>query len=486
MTSKNKNVSKDANVIPPLALHPTIFIIMGITGDLASRKLLPALLALYSKRLLPPRFAVVGFSRRLFTREEFREFIRTRLNIKPGQFKEEDIKHFLDHIIYEQGLFDQPESYLRLATKLKSIDDRWGQCSNKLFHLSVPPNLYEGILKHVSSSGLSKPCSDNIGWTRILIEKPFGNDIYTARSLDQLLAKLFKEEQIFRIDHYLAKESLQNILAFRFSNSMFEPLWNSDFIDRVHIKLFEKNGVENRGAFYDPIGALKDVGQNHMLMMVALMAMDRPKTFDSSLIRYERSRILKNLEEIPGRLLANRITRGQYIGYTNELGVAKDSKTETYFRLETYIKGSRWKKVPFYIESGKCFAESKTEVDIYFKRISESRGNKVDIHNPEKQNILTFRIQPDEGIKIRFFVKTPGYGLETEAKTLKFKYADVPSFNIIPNDYERLIHDAFIGDQTLFASTDEIMASWKFITPIVEKWGKVPLKKYPKGVKEIE
>jgi len=465
-----------------LALNPTIFVIIGITGDLASRKLLPALLALYSKKLLPPRFAVVGFSRRPFNREEFREFIRERLNVRPGQFKEEDIKHFLDHLSYEQGFFDQSESYVRLMGKLKAIDDRWGQCSNKLFHLSVPPNLYEGILRHVSLSGLSKPCAKGIGWTRILIEKPFGNDIEMARTLDKLLAKLFQEEQIFRIDHYLAKEVLQNILAFRFSNSIFEPLWRSEFIDKVHIKLFERTGMEGRGAFYDPIGALKDVGQNHMLMMLAFIAMDRPASMLSEDIRMERAKVLNKLEKLGGGKLPERVIRGQYNGYTIEPGVAPSSHTETYIRLEARIDIPRWKNVPFYLESGKAFAETKTEIDVYFKNLDSKKA----IHDPEKQNILTFRIQPDEGIKIRFFVKTPGYDFKTESKTLKFRYSDVTSFNIISNDYERLIHDAFLGDQTLFASTPEIMASWKFITSILENWEKLPLKKYDRGVKEIE
>jgi len=205
----------------PTALQPTIFIIFGITGDLAARKLLPALLGLYTKKMLPKRFAVIGITRRSFSREEFRESIRSHMHVKQGQFKEEDIKHFLDHFSYEQGMFDDPVLYTKLATSIKAIDDRWGQCSNKLFHLSVPPSLYEGILKNVAASELNIPCADGAGWTRILIEKPFGNDTHTAQALDKLLGKLFDEEQIFRIDHYLAKESLQNIMAFRFANSLF-------------------------------------------------------------------------------------------------------------------------------------------------------------------------------------------------------------------------------------------------------------------------
>jgi len=457
-------------------MYPTIFVIFGVTGDLAARKLLPALLSLYSKKLLPTRFNIIGFSRRPFSREEFRDLIRGRLNVRPGEFKEEDIKHFLDHISYEQGLFDEKGAYDRLAAHIKEIDARWGQCSNKLFHLSVPPSLYEGILGNLSGSGLTKPCADETGWTRILIEKPFGRDLENAKALDKLLGKLFREEQIFRIDHYLAKESLQNILAFRFSNSLFEPIWRREFIDKIHIKLFEAGGVGERGDSYDPLGALKDVGQNHMLMMLAAVAMDRPKSFTAPLIREERTKVLSKLI-VSNEAAKVRAIRGQYKGYTSEPGVPAKSVTETYFRLKAFVNSSRWKKVSIYLESGKALAESKTEIDVYFK------GGK----NENEQNILTFRIQPDEGIKIKFFVKTPGYEFRIEPKTLKFKYADQAStvWQDIPNDYERLLHDAFIGDQTLFSSTKEILASWKFITAAMKGWSELPLVQYEKGAGQV-
>jgi glucose-6-phosphate 1-dehydrogenase len=458
------------------ALHPTIFVIFGITGDLASRKLLPALLTLYSKNLLPNRFEIIGFSRRYMSREEFRDYIRSRLNIRPGQFKEEDIKHFLDHMTYEQGLFDAKPAYDALAVRMNGIDDRWGQCSNKLFHLSVPPNLYEVILNSLSRSGLTEPCADETGWTRILIEKPFGNDIQTAKKLDSLLAELFEEKQIFRIDHYLAKEALQNIIAFRFSNSIFEPLWNNEHIDKVHIKLFEQVGIEGRGSFFDPLGSLRDVGQNHILMMLSLIAMNRPRSLDAEDVRHQRALALKDLKPIRPKDMKGFVVKGQYDGYTHEKGVAVTSKTETYFRIESYVNSARWKGVPFFLESGKALAETKTEIDVYFKDDPET-GN---------QNILTFRIQPDESIRIKFFVKTPGYEFRTESKTLKFKYSDVSSFLVMPNDYERLIHDAFNGDQTLFSSTEEIMASWKYITPIVENLSSIPLSRYDKGARDID
>ncbi|MBI5126639.1 MAG: glucose-6-phosphate dehydrogenase [Candidatus Taylorbacteria bacterium] len=450
---------------------PTIFVIFGITGDLAGRKLLPALLNLYVKKVLPQKFAIVGFSRRNFTREEFRQYIRDNINIKPGQFKEEDVKHFLDHMSYEQGLFDTPESYHRLAEKLQSIDESFKQCSNKLFHLSVPPTLYEGILENLSSSGLTIPCGGDLGWTRVLIEKPFGNDIETAKKLDKRIGDLFSEEQIFRIDHYLAKEALQNVLAFRFANTLFEPLWNRHHVDKVHIKLLEKIDIEDRGEFYDKVGALKDVGQNHVLQMLALVAMESPEEFDAEHIRKERAKVLKHLMPITSKNINDLAVRGQYEGYLHEKGVRPESQTETYFRLETYIENARWKDVPFFLESGKALSESKAEIDIYFKNENEE----------ERQNILTFRIQPDEGIKIRFWVKTPGFGLQVEPKTLKFKYSDFDSLSTLPDAYEKVLFDAFVGDQTLFTSTDEVVHAWKFISPIVELWNHVPMTRYKKG-----
>jgi glucose-6-phosphate 1-dehydrogenase len=407
-------------------------------------------------------------------------------NLKHLTFNEEDIKHFLDHMTYEQGYFDSPIAYSRLADRLKKIDDAWGQCSNKLFHLSVPPNLYEGILKELANSGLTVPCDDLSGWTRVLIEKPFGNDIETAKSLDKLLGKLFKEEQIFRIDHYLAKEALQNIIAFRFTNPIFEALWSNEYIDKVHIKLYEKIGLEGRGAFYDPIGAIKDVGQNHMLQMLALVAMDQPKSMKSVDIRKERFKILSSLKKLTAKQVSNNLIRAQYNGYLNEKGVGQQSRTETYFLLNVKIDNKRWNGVPFYLENGKALSETKTEIDIYFKAGNiYKKGKKTKAGDVNEQNILTFRIQPDEGIKIKFFVKTPGYGFDTEPKTLKFKYSDVANFSVIKNDYERLINDAFIGDQTLFASTGEIMASWEYVTPILQNLDKVPLNIYEKGASEV-
>lgn len=391
------------------------------------------------------------------------------MKVSPGEYHEEDIKHFLDHMYYEQGLFDTPSSYANLSMRLKILDDGFHQCSNKLFHLAVAPSFYETILEHLSKSGLTIPCVGEEGWTRVLVEKPFGNNIETARKLDKRLGELFDEKQIFRIDHYLAKEALQNILAFRFSNTIFEPLWNSQHIEAVHIKLMEKSGIDGRGGFYDDVGALKDVGQNHILQMLALIAMEPPGKLDASSIRRQRAKLLAKIKPLNVKKLSEVAVRGQYEGYSGEKGVKRNSQTETYFRLETYIDSPRWKNVPFYLESGKAMSESKSEINIYFKS------------DTENQNILTFRIQPDEGIKIKFFVKTPGFGMKVEPKTMKFKYSDSPAFQELPDAYERVLYDAITGDQTLFTSTDEVLSAWKFITSVLDAWNRLPLMTYKKG-----
>ncbi|MEI6057882.1 MAG: glucose-6-phosphate dehydrogenase [bacterium] len=490
---------------PTNPTSPTIFVIIGITGDLAQRKLLPALLSLYVKKLLPQKFAVVGFSRRHFSREEFRMHIRENMHVRPGQYREEEIKHFLDHMSYEQGFFDNESSYHLLAQRLATIDEGFHQCSNKLFHLAVSPSFYEIILDHLAKSGLTVPCDDNLGWTRVLVEKPFGNDVETAEKLDAKLAKLFKEEQIFRIDHYLAKEALQNILSFRFANTLFEPLWNRVNIDKVHIKLLEKADVEGRGTFYDSVGALKDVGQNHLLQMLALVAMEKPRVLDASGIRKERAKILAALRPITKKTVNKLALRAQYEGYSKEPGVKAGSQTETYFRLEAQINNSRWKNVPFFLESGKAMAESRCEINVYFKsthhktRFSMLGGGTAPVTTTvgnsvlDRQNVLTFKIQPDEGIKIRFWVKKPGFTMDVEPKMLKFKYLEAGSADPLPDAYEHVLYDAILGDQTLFTSTPEVLAAWKFITPIVAAWHTTaqastfatPLTLYKKGSKEV-
>lgn len=459
---------------------PTTIVIFGVTGDLSRRKLLPALFDLYSQGQLPEQFCVLGFSRSEMSDESFRALVRGIIEKKGYRHTPEKLDAFLALMHYAPGHFEEDDAYRRLGERLISLDEAVsGGCSNKLFYLAVPPEFYEGIFYQLANSGLTIPCGGAKGWTRVLVEKPFGKDLHTAQALDELLGKLFREEQIFRIDHYLAKEAMQNMLAFRFSNILFEPIWNSTYIERVAITLSEKEGIEGRGNFYDGVGALRDVGQNHLLQMLALVAMENPGALDAASIRSARARVLQELRPISADDITNAsLVRGQYAGYTKELRVAPDSATETYFRMRVSVENHRWKGVPFVLESGKRLAEKKTEVRVYFKKAACLCPPDLERHH---QNMLIFRIQPDEGITVVFWAKKPGFAMELESKTLSFLYKETSGTNLLPDAYERILYDCIRGDQTLFTSTEEVHASWKFITPILDQWQKLPLHVYETG-----
>lgn len=454
---------------------PTVIVIFGVTGDLASTRLIPALVDLYRRDLLPERFGVVGFARRPFSREDFRDHMATILKNKKKAITKK-IEKFFDRVTYVSGDFHDDDSYQRVSQTLSSIDEKFGMCSNKLFYLAVPPGMYEGIFKRLASSGLTIPCGGDEGWTRVLVEKPFGRDIKTAAHLDKMLGELFKEEQIFRIDHYLAKETMQNILAFRFSNALFEPIWNKDYIERVEIRFLETRGIEKRGELFDSVGNLRDVGQNHVLQMLAVVAMERPHKEGISSIRTERAKALEELASLSASEIQKKVIRAQYVGFTEEKNISPNSQTETYFKVEARIENERWRGVPFLLEAGKGMGQTVHEIVITFRAP----------HSPAHRNILTFRIQPDEGISILFWAKKPGFDFELDRKVLSFRYKDSRDTKKIPDAYERVLVDAIRGDQTLFASTEEVMAAWKFITPILEHWHSLQLFRYDKGTEGPE
>lgn len=458
---------------------PTIIVIFGVTGDLSTRKLIPSLFDLYEKGFLPTLFSVVGVARRELSNEVFRDFAKEVILKRGLDHSLDVVDAFLSRLSYSQGMFDDGASYKDLSEHLIATEGKFGACANKLFYLAVPPIYYEGIFEQLAHSGLTIPCSNETGWTRVLVEKPFGKDNTTAQHLDETLGKLFKEEQIFRIDHYLAKEVLQDMLMFRFSNLIFEPLWNNKYVERVELLLSEKIGVETRGAFYDENGALRDVGQNHLLQMLAFVAMEDPMGVDAARIRSERAKVLSALRPITKENIKESVIRGQYVGYTDTPNVPKDSATETYFRIKAYIDNERWRGVPFYLESGKALTVSKTEIKIYFKQTDSCLCPSSDDHH--HQNVLTFRIQPNEGISVVFWAKKPGLGLSLEAKELSFAYRSSPEQTKLPDAYERVLFDGIAGDQVLFTSTEEVAAAWKFITPILESWGTLPLLPYEQG-----
>ncbi|MBI3385886.1 glucose-6-phosphate dehydrogenase, partial [Candidatus Gottesmanbacteria bacterium] len=450
-------------------MEPTIFIILGATGDLMKKKIIPALVDLYEKQKLPPLFHLIGFSRRPYASDDFREYVKS---IAPNVTDQ-----FLRLVTYHRGQLEREADYTALSRVLGRMDGAWKACSNKLFYLAVPPPMYEPILKNLAASGLTIPCSPQEGWTRVLIEKPFGKDLKTSEMLDMHLASLFKEEQIYRIDHYLGKDMLQNILQFRFSNSFFEDSWNSSYIEKVEIRLLEKPGAEGRGNFYDGIGALRDVGQNHLLQMLALIAMDRPESFAPEVIRAKRAAAVGLLVPLEPHEVKKRTFRGQYDGYRKIDGVANDSDTETYFKIRASLAGQRWQGVPFILESGKRMGISQKEIIVTFKHPTPCLcppGNHY-------KNTIIFRLEPVEEIVITIFAKKPGLENSMEERIIRFNYREHGSQAQYVAAYEKLLFDAIAGDQTLFASSAEVSAMWKFTDPIIAAWRDtlVPLASYP-------
>ena len=455
---------------------PTFLIIFGITGDLSRRKLLPALWHLYRNNFLPSRFHIIGFSRRDFSGEKFSAFAREALVDTFASADEKTIRGFLDLFSYQQGHFDEKERYVALGEYIKSLESTYHSFAHKLFYLAISPAHYEIALQNLHDSGITQhehPAHP----TRILIEKPFGKDIHTARALDEKLGKLFKEDQIYRIDHYLAKEMVQNIIHFRFSNFIFESLWNNTGIEKVHIQLMETIGMEGRGKFYSDTGALRDVGQNHLLQMLAMIAMENPLKYDAAHIRAKRAEVLERL--LPVENLSRDVVRGQYEGFVLGDDIESDAQTETYFKIRTFLDIPRWEGVPFILESGKRMRQKIARIVIYFKRSSHTLCATTDSRNC--QNTLTFTLQPQEEISIQFWAKKPGLSNEVEPRTLRFSYREDTPLSYLPDAYERVLYDCLNGDQTLFAGTDEVLSAWHFITPIIEKWHTQPLHAYGQG-----
>jgi len=460
---------------------PTIFVVLGATGDLMTKKIVPALFNLHLKKSLPRDFRLVGVSRRDWSDDDLKQHVETIIGVKVADSPRESVESFLKLVTYHKLEFGQHDDYRALKDELQKIDDERGMCSNKLFYLSVPPQFYGDILDHMQKSGLSEECATNEGWTRVVIEKPFGNDEKTAKALDAKLAHIFKENQIYRIDHYLAKETFQNILAFRFANGLFEHSWGKETIEKVYVRELENVGVEDRGPFYDPLGALRDVGQNHMLQMAALVAMGQPKDFSADEVRKSRAAILKKLQPLTEKEAKRRTFRAQYEGYHSIKGVRSDSETETYFRVRFNIDHPRWKGVDFVMEAGKRLInpdEKKeiTEIEVVFRH-PEPCLCPTNEHFRDK---VVFRQDPKEGITIYFWSKKPGFKMELEERTFEFDLRPAVAGGQYTEEYQKLLLDAIVGDQTLFISSEEIDAMWRFIDPIERAWAKgvVPLRRY--------
>jgi glucose-6-phosphate 1-dehydrogenase len=442
-------------------VQPSNVVIFGASGDLTRRKLVPALHSLGCEGLFPNDSRVVGVARSAMSDQDFGDRLYEGAvkyaRLKPGLCARWDEAE--RRLSYLAGSYDAPDTYRRLAERLAQHDDQPGTRGNRLFYLATPPSLYPVIVDQLGRAGLNH--SD--GWTRIIIEKPFGHDLESARALNEQVHAVFDEMQVYRIDHYLGKETVQNILTLRFANAIFEPLWNRNYVDHVQITVSEVVGVGHRAGYYDRAGVLRDMFQNHLLQLLTLTAMEPPAVFEANALRDEKVKVLRAVRSADCKV------RAQYRGYLEENGVASASQTPTYAALQLLVNNWRWRGVPFYLRSGKKLAAKTTEVAVQFKAVPHLMfpQDPGDLIAP---NVLSLCLQPDEGIHLRFEAKEPGAGMRTRPVDMEFHYAEDFGSAALPEAYERLLLDAMQGDASLFARADEIELAWGLIDPILHGW----------------
>ncbi len=460
-------------------------IIFGATGDLTKRKLFPALYNLAKQNFLPDSFAIVGVGRQEFTSEEFQTKIRADLTEFIGKDVDKDlINWFVERTHYTGGDFADKETFKNLQKMLKDLDKQFDIPENYFFYLATPPSLFASVTKQACQSGLT---DETEGWRRFIYEKPFGHDLESARSLNAELQKLLKESQIYRIDHYLGKETVQNILVFRFGNSIFEPIWNRNYIDHVQITVAEKLGVEQRGGYYDTAGALRDMIPNHIFQLVTLTAMEPPVSFEADAVRDEQAKILHAIQRFSPEDVLQNAVRGQYgegvitdkklPAYRTEENVAPASNTETFAALKLSIDNWRWANVPFYVRTGKRMAGKQSEIVIQFKKAPFMLFRDTTIEKLTTNRIVV-HIQPDEGITLHFGAKIPGPIVDMGAVDMDFNYLDHFGEQI-STGYERLLFDCMTGDATLFQRADMVEASWQIVSPILDVWRAIPARDFP-------
>lgn len=461
----------------PRIAGPCGLVIFGVTGDLARKKLMPAVYDLANRGLLPPGFALVGFARRDYTNQDFAQIVHDSVKEHARTpFREEVWQQLAEGFRFVPGDLTDDEAFKRLRETVDELDVTRGTGGNHAFYLSIPPGLFPEVVRQLSEHGLTdeKPGS----WRRVVIEKPFGHDLKSARELNQVVESVFPPEAVFRIDHYLGKETVQNILALRFANAMFEPIWNSNYVDHVQITMAEDIGIGGRAGYYDGIGAARDVIQNHLLQLLALVAMEEPVSFDAWSLRQEKKKVL-NAVQLPERLDLHS-ARGQYAtgwaggskvkGYLQEDGIPASSATETFAALRVDVDTRRWAGVPFYLRTGKRLGRRVTEVAVMFKRAPHLPFNKTETEELG-QNALVLRIQPDEGITLRFGAKVPGTSMEIRDVNMDFMYGG--SFTeSSPEAYERLILDVLLGDPPLFPQHTEVELGWKILDPVLDYWAR--------------
>ena len=458
---------------------PTVLVVFGATGDLMRHKIVPSLYFLFDRGYLPERTTVVGVSRRDWDDVEFRGKVRGILEEAPSfhECSEEQMGRFLGLWRFCGGHFQEPGLYGKLSELLKDIDAEWGTCSNKIHFMAVPPAAYGDIFAHMAERGLTQGCGGPQGWTRIMVEKPFGHDRASASALDDQLAQHFREEQIYRIDHYLAKEMLQSLLDFRFQNNLFEPEWHHGAIESIEIDLLENIGAETRGAFYDAVGALRDVGQNHCLEMLALLTMEQPATDSAEALRDARAELLRHLVPLTADEMTTSTYRAQYRGFCDIDGVRPDSRTETYFKLRCLLDVPKWRDVPIVIQAGKRTGEPRKRVTVTLRHPTPCMCESGAHH----ANTVTFTLEPTDSIKIAFWTKKPGIEGDVEGRKFDFFLYEKQEKQQYVEEYSKLIHEAVMGDQRLFVSRAEVDACWAFVDPIEAAWaaGRPPLATYP-------
>ncbi len=474
---------------------PVGIIIFGASGDLTHRKLLPSLYELYRKQYLRDRFYVLGCARTKLSESEFQKRVRDSLKEKAEYAGngEKQLADFVRHCTYLSGDYTDPALYSELSAQLSLFDVRFDTDANHLFYLATPPSLYTEISCRLGASGLAQE-KEKSGYAHIIFEKPFGHDLDSARDLDQQLRNVFREHQIYRIDHYLGKETVQNILMFRFANTIFEPIWNRSYIDHIQITVAESLGVEHRAGYYEHAGLLRDMFQNHMMQMLALVAMEPPASFQADRVRDERIKLLRSIQRFEtARDVKEQIVRGQYSagmiggtqvpGYREEPGVAPNSMTETYVAARLLIDNWRWQGVPFYLRSGKRLGKKLSEIVIVFKNVPHSLFSPLKASDLAP-NMLVFSVQPEEGIALKIQIKMPGPKLCMQPLFMNFRYKDHLKEEP-PEAYQRLLLDCIVGDQTLFWRYDEVETAWAFWGPVLNVWeqerGTIPLEHYEAG-----
>jgi len=465
------------------AAGPCVFVLFGAAGDLTKRKLIPALFNLVHAKLMPNNFAVMGVSVDDLTVENFRRQVSEFLPSSDGNA---DVLGWLQQrLLYERGDFGDPGTFTMLRQRLADVDQEFKTQGNYLFYLATAPKFFAPIVRQLGEAGLSR--QENGCWRRVVIEKPFGQDLDSARALNRDIKRVLQENQIFRIDHYLGKETVQNIMVFRFDNAIFEPIWNRRYIDHVQITNAETVGVERRGAYFDNAGTLRDMVPNHVMQLLSLTAMESPVSFQADAVRNEQAKVLHSIQPLNSEDVLQRSVRGQYgtgkvgdevvPGYRSEPGVAPESRTETFVALKLSIDNWRWAGVPFYLRTGKRLAKRHTEIAIQFKRMPFELFRNAPFHKLHT-NTLVIQIQPSEGISLSFGAKIPGPLLRVGSVDMSFDYSQYFGADAYTG-YEVLLYDCMIGDATLFQRADMVEAGWKVVDPVLDVWRALPPRKFP-------